>query len=343
MYRCVVLCFALISSSATLLAQAADVSHPHNSHAGSNAQRSVEGPSSQTSAAAESSILTVRYHCGNGNAPSDSCTINVTRSEFDALVQAIDPKMSANGRQSLASEYARLLIMAAEARRRGFDKSSATETLLKFSGLQVLAAQLVREINAHPPEISSADVERYFKEHQRDYQEVVLSRILVPSNGNSTAQNGTSAATRAAAIRARATSGEDFALLQREVNPSSEASLKVRMGPMPCQSLPESHRQVCDLEAGHISPVLADEAGYAIYRLESRRDWRLDEVREQIRAKLERERVQQEIHEARTPAALELDQSYFGTLPKPDVAEHHGMQMPAAKSTSRAEDTQHHH
>src|SRR5689334_6292981 len=258
MYRCAVLCFALISSSATLLAQGAEASHPqHDSHADSNAQRRVENPSSQSAPSAESNILTVRYHCGDGKGPSDSCTINVTRSEFDALVHAIDPKMSADGRQSLASEYARLLIMAAEARRRGFDKSPDAETLEKFSGLQVLAAQLVREINAHPPAISSADVERYFSEHQRDYQDVVLSRIVVPTNA--TGQNGPSAATRATAIRTRAAAAEDFALLQREVNPSSEAAPKVKMGPMPCQSLPESHRQVCDLGPGQISPVLADE------------------------------------------------------------------------------------
>jgi len=342
MYRCAVLCFALISSPAALLAQGGQVGHPqHDPHMGSNA-RAVDGSSSKSTPTGESNVLTVRYHCGNGNAASDSCTINVSKSEFDALVQAIDPKMSADGRQSLASEYARLLIMAAEARRRQIDKSADAETLEKFSGLQVLAAQLVREITAHPPAVSQVDVERYFSEHQRDYQEVVLSRILVPSEANGTAQNGASAAQRAAAIRARAVKGEDFALLQREVNGDLDAAPKVRMGPMPCQSLPESHRPACDLRPGEISPVLDGGSGCAIYRLESRHDWKLDEVRDQIRTKLERERVQQEIHEARTPVALELDQGYFGNLPKPDVAEHHGMQMPAAKSTSAAEETHHH-
>jgi len=158
MYRCAVLCFALISSPAALLAQGGQVGHPqHDPHMGSNA-RAVDGSSSKSTPTGESNVLTVRYHCGNGNAASDSCTINVSKSEFDALVQAIDPKMSADGRQSLASEYARLLIMAAEARRRQIDKSADAETLEKFSGLQVLAAQLVREITAHPPAVSQVDV-----------------------------------------------------------------------------------------------------------------------------------------------------------------------------------------
>jgi hypothetical protein len=345
MRRCLFLCVALISSSAALLAQEVPAtSHPQHGAGAASKQPQTGGSSHQTTARAaapeESNVLTVRYHCGNANAGgagSDSCVITVTRSEFDALVQAIDPKMSADGRQSLAAEYSRLLIMAAEARRRGFDRSPEIETLLKFSALQVLATKLVREIGAHPQPVSANEVEQYFHEHQRDYQEVVLSRILVSTNTKDAEQNGMPAAQRAAAVRARAVNGEDFAALQREVAGASEtAAPKVKMGPLPCQSLPESHRQVCDLKPGEVSTVLADASGYVIYRLESGRIWGLDEVHDQIRAKLERERVQQEIHDVRTPVSLELDQGYFGTLPKPDVAEHHGMHMPPATSTGPA-------
>ena len=135
-------------------------------------------------------------------------------------------------------------------------------------------------------------------------------------------------------------SGEDFALLQREIK---EASPNIRLGPMPCRSLPEAHRHVCDLKPNEISNILADNTGYSIYRLESSRRRELNDVRDEIRSTLERQRVQDAIQKVRTPVSLDLDEQYFGKLPKPDLASHHGMHFPNAGATGSPQAHSHQH
>ena len=89
----------------------------------------------------EKAVIRIRYNCIAESArEASTCTKNVSNQDFDALVRAIDPNMSADGRQALAAEYARLVIMAAEARRRGLDQLPEMRTLLDFSALQLLGS-----------------------------------------------------------------------------------------------------------------------------------------------------------------------------------------------------------
>jgi hypothetical protein len=294
----------------------------------------VAGQQPATDLPPASPVITIRHRCPDQAAAREShvCTITVTKQDFDDLVQALDPKMPASNRQSLASEYSRLLIMGAEARRRGIDESPELQTLLRFSNLQTLATRLIREISASPPQVQSHQIAEYFRDHVRDYREVSLSRILVPVQQAASSHGGMSTAMRAEAVRARAKNGEDFAALQREIGVATSGTpeQKVRIGPLPCMSLPEVHRPVCDLEPGEISQALPNSYGYSIYRLESRRSRAFDEVRDEIRGLLERRLLEQEIEKVRTPLSVNLDERYFGKLPKPDLAIEHGMHSPTA-------------
>lgn len=285
---------------------------------------------------AQTKVLDIRHHCpGGGSGDNGACAIAVTKEEFDALVQAIDPNMPQSSRQSLAAEYSRVLIMAAEARRRNLDQLPEVQTLQKFAALQVLANRVVKDISAQRPHVTSEDVEKYYRSHEKEYQEVSLSRILIPKQ-----VEGSHAALAAAeSIRSRAVNGTDFTVLQREASPAA-STLNIQVGPISCLSLPEPHRSVCNLQPGEVSPVITDNSGYSVYRLESRRTRALDAVQSDIRVMLERNSVQAEIQKIRTPVSLELDKSYFGELPNADVAHKHGMHFPAAKTTS---DSHHHH
>lgn len=295
----------------------------------------AQQPAPGVDVSGDAQVIGIRYHCGS---ESSGCASVVTKEEFDALIQALDPNMTIDGRLSLAAEYSRVLIMAAEARRRGIDQLPEVQTLLKFSGLQVLANRLVREITATAPRVSSDEVEKYFRDHRRDYQEVSLSRILVSARPMDTTHDLVPAAARAEAVRARAINGEDFSALQREISGTQPGTpgQTVKIGPVSCLSVPEAHRQVCDLKPGEVSSVLPGNLGFFIYRLESRHDRELSEAGDEIRNMLERQRLQQEIEMVRTPVSLDLDERYFGKLPKPDLASKHGMHFPAARTTAPA-------
>lgn len=286
---------------------------------------------------ADTNIINLRYQCAEGE--GGLCSASVSKAEFDSLVQALDPHMSIPNRQALAAEYSRLLIMAIEARRRNIDQSPELQTLLQFSKMQLLAMRLVRDINTNPASVSADEVELYFRDHRRDYREVTLSRIFLPTQPKSTGRPALPALEQAWAVRKRAVAGEDFDALQREI--SGEPN--VRMTPVQCRFLPEAHRSVCDLQPGKISDPVADALGYSIFRLESRRDLKLDEVRQEIRAMLERQQVDGEIQKVRTPVTLQLDERYFGKLPSADLASKHGLHIPATNVGQSTPAPQHKH
>jgi hypothetical protein len=292
-----------------------------------------------TDAADETAVISVTYDCPGAKAVAEGrgvCSAAVSRREFDLLVRALDPNMPASSRQALAAEYARLVIMAAEARRRGFEHSQEFQTLLNFSALQLLSTRLVKEITSRSSDVSNEDVEVYFRTHRREFDEVLVSRIQLPGVPDHNTESRSQSAARAEAVRNRARKGEDPVILQREISGSSSTASAVSTGPYSCASLPEAHRSVCGMNPGEVSDVLPDGRGYAVYRLESRRERETGEVREQIRTMLQRQRVQKELEAVRRPLSLDLNEAYFGKLPRPDVAHAHGMHFPASSNAPAA-------
>jgi hypothetical protein len=295
----------------------------------------------------DAKIISVAYRCaGKTSADTEpsTCTLTVSKSDFDALVHALDSKMSTSNRLSLASEYARLLIMAAEAEGRGISKSKDFQALAKFSTLQMLSTQLVRDINGDATlKASSADADQYFAAHVNDYQEVTFDQIVVPIQNGSMSHKGEPAGDRANKLRSRVLQGESFAELQAEVTgrPSQAAAAAGRVGPIRCLSLQESLRKVCSLKAEEISEVIGDGNSLVIAKMVSRRALPLADVRDEIRSTLERQRLQSELDRVRNPVSMQLDERYFGELPAQDVAHKHGMQFPSATVTSPSKSSDH--
>jgi hypothetical protein len=316
---------ALMPASLALFAQQAPLHHSHST-------------TSSIELTGDSPVIRIQYECVS-QPSTGTCTSTVTKRDFDALVRALDPSMTADARQALAAEYSRLLIMGAEARRRGLDQLPEFQTLLQFSALQLLGTRLVKDIQGNVPANLPDEIRKYFRDHERDYRHVTLSRIVVPAHSPGGGQAGDGAA-HAEQVRKRAVNGEDFTALQRDIT-GSEANTQI--GPMSCRALPEAHRPVCDLPLKEVSPVIADNSGYSIYRLESKVSRELNEVRDEIRATLERRHLQEQIQKVRTPVSLDLDEKYFGKLPKPDIAHQHGMQFPAARTVSSEQTHQHRH
>jgi hypothetical protein len=289
--------------------------------------------------AGDAKIISVAYRCAgktSADTKPSTCTLTVSKSEFDALVHALDPKMSTSNRLSLASEYARLLIMAAEAEGRGISKSKDFQALAKFSTLQMLSTQLVRDINGDATlKASSTDADQYFAAHRNDYQEVTFDQIVVPVQNGSISHKTEPASERANKLRGRVLRGESFAELQAEVTgrPSQAAAAAGRVGPIRCLSLQESLRKVCSLKPEEISEVISDGGSLVIAKVVSRRALPIEEVREEIRATVERQRLQSELDRVRNPVSMQLDERYFGELPDQDVAHKHGMQFPSATVT----------
>ena len=66
-----------------------------------------------------------------------------------------------------------------------------------------------------------------------------------------------------------------------------------------------------DLKPGEISSVLADPNGYVIYRVKNKDALPLDQTREEIKATLRSQRMQDEMRTIVDSATPALDESYF--------------------------------
>jgi bifunctional DNA-binding transcriptional regulator/antitoxin component of YhaV-PrlF toxin-antitoxin module len=118
-------------------------------------------------------------------------------------------------------------------------------------------------------------------------------------------------------IHTRAAAGEDFDKLQKEA--FETASIKgtppsTSVGKLTSNEVPVNHRAVFDLKPGDISDVIAEPNGYYIYKVVSKGTKPLDQARDQIRATLAQQKMQDTVQKIQDEAKTTLNEAYF-TVP----------------------------
>lgn len=187
---------------------------------------------SAASSPAEAPVISIKGVCNgfNGAASSPSeCNSVITRSEFESLVQFIQPNWSMAQRRQFAASYAEALLLATESQKMGLDSGPRFETLMTMQKqfvLQYLLAQALEEKAAQVPE---ADVGAYYQENNAAFEQIELQRLYVPiaqqvlTPGLNSAelekrrQDSMLAMKKTAdELHGRAVKGEDFAVLQED-------------------------------------------------------------------------------------------------------------------------------
>jgi len=266
-------------------------------------------------------------------APKGDCQTVVTRAQFEKLADALQPNMAPQVKRQLANSYPRILTMAHEARKRGLDKSPTFEEKLQFARQQLLMQELNRAIQAEAAVIPEKAIADYYRDNSAAYEQATLQRIFVPKSKaldtpRDTAkpedvkarQEAAEAAMtqEAEALRTRAAAGEDFEKLQKEA--FDAAGLKsspppTNLGKMRRTNLPPTHASVFDLKSNEVSPVISDASGHYIYKLVSKQIPPLDEVKEEIHANLQSQRMKDALQNIQNSTTSELNDAYFGASP----------------------------
>ena len=140
-------------------------------------------------------------------------------------------------------------------------------------------------------------------------------------------------------LHTRAAAGEDFDKLQKEA--FDAASIKgtppsTSVGKLTPSEVPVTHRAVLDLKAGQVSDLITEPNGYYIYKVISKNTKPLAEARDQIRATLAQQRMQDTVQKIQESAKTDLNETYFAAaapagMPPgvaPAAGGHSGMQMP---------------
>jgi PPIC-type PPIASE domain len=340
-YLAIVLLASLAMAQAGQNAAAAPAANPSTPAAAAAAKDN--GPE----VAPDAPVITVPGVChtpvthaktGAAGAAKEDCKTVITRAQFEALANALQPNMNAQTKRRLADVYPRLLLMAQEARKRGLEDKPAFKELAQFNRLQILSQELGRTLKEDADKVPPADIEKYYKDNPEAFEQATLLRIYVPKEKqeesakadteakeetaedtakDSAAQQANEEAMKKTAddIQKRATAGEDFDKLQKEAYTAAGvqgAPAPTNIGKMTRNQIPVNQRSVLDLKAGEVSQLFTEPNGYYIYKVVSKESKSLDQARDEIRTTLAQQRLQDAMSRYQQESKATLNEAYFG-------------------------------
>jgi hypothetical protein len=281
------------------------------------------------------------------------CQTVLTRSQFEALADAILTNMRPDRKLQLANAYPGLLAMARAAEARGVDQTPRFQERLAFARVQILSQELVRQIEQEAAQVPEQDIANYYHAHAADFQTATLERIFIPSRRRIDPLPGEQAAGAqkpgvqknvqtnvqkdvqkdvqkkeaeeamtaiAAQLRAEAVAGADFMTLQKKAYEAARATdvpPNPSLGQLRPTGVPASHVSVFELKPGEVSPVLSDSTGHYIYKLDAKAVATLPQVSAEIHKIIENQRREEAIQAVQRPITTKLNPAYFGATEKP--------------------------
>jgi hypothetical protein len=275
-------------------------------------------------------VITISGLCDNpptDKVAASTCKTVITRAEFEKVIGAVQPNMKARAQREFATRYATALVMAKKAEQMGLDKGANFEEEMKVARIQILSQEMKKAIERRASQISDADVENYYRANTPSFEEAKMERIYVPRTQDSPVppdktlsdtdkQKQLQRAEQimrglADKLHARAIEGEDFGNLQAEAYKIAgiKTSASPSLGTIRRVSLPRSQVWVMDLKPGEVSSVIEAPDGYLIYKVKTKETLPLEKAREEVRAVLRSQRLQEEtqaIEESATPALNEI-------------------------------------
>jgi len=261
------------------------------------------------------------------------CKTVITRSEFEEMANTLQPGMPQQVRKQLANAYPSLLVLEKEAQKRGLEKDPHYLERMKFAKLQLLNQELNRRLEDEASKVPEKDMQDYYEKNSKNFEQAALQRLYVPRTKQLAAStNGATAADQTAAertseeamaktateLRTRAASGEDFDKLEKDAyeaggiksNPPTTVIPKIRR-----VNMPPAHAKIFDLNPGEVSQLISDPSGYYIYKVQTKSVPTFEEVKPEIHANLQNQRMREEVQKLQDSVTTQLNDAYFGPAP----------------------------
>jgi peptidyl-prolyl cis-trans isomerase SurA len=177
---------------------------------------------------------------------------------------------------------------------------------------QIIISSLVSEMIGSRISILSQDVEKYYKDHIKDFttpEEVTLSEIVISGEGSDKANEA-----KADEIYQSLKKGESFATLATQFSKGPTAGKGGSIGSYLTSNLSaDIVRAIANVKVGEISEVEKAKGSCAIYRVDERKEAKarpLDEVRDEIRKTLYNQKYEPEyeryIAQLKTDAYIQI-------------------------------------
>jgi len=270
-------------------------------------------------------VITLKGACqpaaGSTEAPS-GCVSSLTRDQFEKLIKALTPPdrpaMPPDMMRNFATQYAKLLTFSDYARSMGMENDPRVLLIMQFAKNQILTEALNQHITEEFSHPTDQQIEDYYKQNSKKYQEATLQRIIIPRNqgqGETPKPSDDEQKAYADQIDKRWVAGEDPDKLEKEATEHSGLKTppaNVNVGPRRPGTLPETHESVFDLKPGEVSIVFADPASFYIYKVVSVRTVPLSEAKDSIVTTLKRTLVTDKIQQIQSSVTPVLNDAYFG-------------------------------
>jgi len=329
--RCVL--FASLLFATSLWAAQEPVSQPAHTAAGQQSKTGGDDdraglPASAAKVAPESAVITVNCLCPKSSSASSAdvqqtCVTEVSRKDFEKLVDAILSSQSQAKVRQLAKSYPDLLALSRAAESRGLEKNDGVQQRLAFARLQILSQAILRQIDEESAKFQETEIEAYYKQHPERYATATLDRIYVPLHKNQETDSEAAMKDLAEKLRNKAATGGDFFSLQKEAFSSAgitDVPPNPSLGQLRRNDLPPGHLSVFDLKAGEVSQVFTDGTGHYIYKVESRQVQPFEKVQDNIRRTLKLERREKAVQAIEHGVITTLNPDYFGPDDSPSDA-----------------------
>lgn len=297
-------------------------------------------------------LVSFQVQCDNSkNVPAEkTCKITLTRADIEDLMSTVEAASPAPARRQLALNYARLAAAAAAAEDLQLNQDPAVikhiETQQKLVRMQILANALNAKVESQATELSAAEIDKYYADHQADFVRGDVLRLTIPKNFSSDTKPEDVVALRtlAESYRTRAAAGESMDHLQEEV--LNNLGLKMKLPPskinMPRPSnLSVAERPVFELQPGGVTQLIETASAFTFLKLESKQPIPQDIVKPEIVAIVQHDRAQEAIRKVTAAADAQFNLKYFGLtaapeiLPPPQIAGLAGSQTLTARPVPR--------
>jgi hypothetical protein len=252
--------------------------------------------------------------------PADCKTV-ITKAEFEKITNALNPKMPGQAKQSFATDYSKMLVLSELAHKRGLESTEHYKEFIQFAKMQVLAQELLRTMQdkAKP---SDAEVQKYYQDNEKKYEEISLKRVFIPRNSPNAKPDDKKPTddelkSEGEKVRERLSGEADFDAVQKEVYTSHGYQTPPPPTTIPDwrrESVPPSQMALFDLKQGELSPVMVEPAGAYIYRVEEKKAIPLDTVKVEIESQLGNQRFRQEVDSITASVKPELNEAYFKSV-----------------------------
>jgi parvulin-like peptidyl-prolyl isomerase len=253
----------------------------------------------------------------------------ITKGEFERFLANLPPqiqqRLANQPKRPIAEQYAGLKVLAAEARKRKLQDKESVKQQMQIQTDNILVEALARDVETSV-QPSDADLQAYFEEHRKEFEQVKARHILIRFQGSPVpvrpgAKDLTKEESLAKAkeIRAQLAAGAKFdELARKESDDTGSGAQGGDLGTFGAGSMvPPFEKAVFALKQGEISEPVETQFGYHIIEAQELVGRDLASVKDQVAGRIKPEATQKAMEAIRTAADVKYNDAYFPIVAPP--------------------------